>query len=120
MSKLKSPRLWNVVAAIVLGGMAIEQILGFRDDNPTALVMWISGAVAIGAVVWGLWNYKKPCNWLIPRLYAFTAVPNLMLLVDAQSWTKFWGGLVSAVILTLILSGFLAPYKDFHKSLGTK
>lgn len=116
MPKLSSPKVWNLVAIIVLGGMATEQILGFRDDNSTALVMWISSAIAIGAVVWGLSNYKKPCDWFIPRLYAFAAVPNLMLLFDAQSWTKFWGGLAGAVIFTLILSGFLALYKDFHKS----
>ena len=116
MPKLSSPKVWNLVAIIVLGGMATEQILGFRDNNPTALMVWISSAIAIGAVAWGLSNYKKPCNWFIPRLYAFATVPNLMLLFDAQSWTKFWGGLAGAVIFTLIISGFLAPYKDFHKS----
>ncbi|WP_254049593.1 hypothetical protein [Corynebacterium glutamicum] len=46
MPKLSSPKVWNLVAIIVLGGMATEQILGFRDNNPTALVMWISSAIA--------------------------------------------------------------------------
>ncbi|BAU97002.1 hypothetical protein N24_2740 [Corynebacterium suranareeae] len=115
MPNSKSPRLWNVAAAIFLGFSANQRVMRFKDDNLAPSILWGATALVVGVLVWALWNYKKPPGWLIPRTFALSAVPILMLYLVAQSWTSFWVGLMLTVILTLIFSGFLQPYEDSNK-----
>ncbi|ANE04841.1 hypothetical protein [Corynebacterium crudilactis] len=116
MPNLKSPRFWNIVVVILFAVLAIAQIAGIQDYNPAGLLMWISAAIIIGTVAWGLWNYKKPCSWLIPRSYAMFSVSILMHYPAAQSWTRFCLDLVRIVIFTAILH-YLCSYYESDKAL---
>lgn len=95
---------WNLVAAGVLGIVALGEIVPILVDDPWSPVLWIISGAISAALVWGVWNHRRRPSWILPRLYLLIGVPIWLTFLVIGDMISFWLNAIWLVILPVILS----------------